>query len=118
MKMDDLDRILMSEKPVTPSPSFSVDTMLRVQAEASPGFHVSFPWLPFMLSLTILVILSAFFFNIDPALRAMNHMVSVMSAWIVTPKDPVLKNAALLACASLLGTLMLLWLSFQLTDAR
>jgi hypothetical protein len=116
MKMDDLDQILMAENPITPSPSFSVNTMLRVQAEASPRFHVSFPWIPFALSLLILVILSVFSFNADPTLRAMNHMVNGISAWILSPADPALRNAILSACASLLSALMLLWLSLQVTD--
>jgi hypothetical protein len=118
MKLDDLDQILLSEKTITPSASFGPAVLSRIQTEASPRLPLPFPWIPFVLSLLLVVILSAFFFSADPGLRSMHQMFYDFSEWIGSPMDPTLKNAVLAACASLLGTLMLLWFSLRLIDAR
>lgn len=118
MKLDDLDQILVSEKSVTPSSSFAADVMSRIQTEASPRLQLPFPWIPFVLSILLLAILSALLLRSDPELRGMHHLVSTLSEWIVFPVEPVIRNAIVSAFASLLGTLMVLWFSLRLTDTR
>jgi hypothetical protein len=118
MKLDDLDRILLSEKPIAPSPSFGADVMSRIQTEAVPRPQLPFPWIPFALSLLLLLILGAPFLRTDPTLRATYHLFYELSEWVVSPADPALRSAIVSAFASLLGTLILLWLSLRLTDAK
>jgi hypothetical protein len=118
MKLDDLDRILLSEKPITPSSSFAGNVMSRIQAQASPRFQLPFPWIPFVLIALSLVILSVLFVPADPILRATNRLTYTLSEWILSPADLPLRNAILPAVASLFGTLMLIWLSFRLTGAK
>lgn len=118
MKLDDLDQILLSEKPIIPSASFEQAVLSRIQTEASRRLPLPFPWIPSVLSLLLLMILSAFFFQADPALRSTYQMFYDFLEWSESLGNSALKNALLTACASLLGTLMLLWLSLRLTDAR
>jgi len=118
MKLDDLDRILLSEEPVAPSPSFGADVMSRIQTEAVPRSELSFPWIPLALSLLLLLILDASFLRTDPTPRAAYHLFYDLSEWVVSPADPALRRAVVSAFASLLGTLILLWLSLRLTGAK
>ena len=117
MKSDDLHQILLSEKPIIPSSSFAADVMSRVQAEAAPPFQTPFPWVPFALTAP-LVILAALFGHADPALRALDQLSYETAKWIAAPADPALRNAILSAFSSLLGTLMVIWLSLHLTGAK
>ena len=117
MKSDDLHRILLSEKPITPSPSFAANVMSRVQSEAEPPFQTPFPWIPFALTAP-LVILVVLYGRADPALRALDQMSYKLAEWIAAPADTALKNAILSAFASLLGTITVIWLSLRLTGAK
>ncbi len=118
MNRDDLDRILLSEKRIEPSESFTEDVMVRVRAEASARMYTPFPWIRFAGLMFVLAILVAFIFPADPFLRAMNSMSYSIGRWILEPSDLPLRNALLSALASILGTLMMVWLSLRLAGAR
>jgi hypothetical protein len=118
MKPDDLDQILVSEKPIIPSSSFEANVMARIQTEASPRFENPFPWIPFTLMAFPFVILCFLLCSTEPAMRAVYHLFEVLSKWIVTPPNPALSNAIQAVLASLLGTLVLIWLSFRLTGVN
>lgn len=117
MNSDDLQRILLSEKTITPSSSFATDVMSRVQSEAAPPFQTPFPWVPFALTAP-LVILIALFGRADPALHALNQLSHNLAEWMAAPADPALRNAVLSAFSSLMGTLMVIWLSLRVTGAK
>jgi len=118
MKLDDLNRILLSDQQVIPSSSFKVDVMARIQAEASPRFESPFPWIPITLMALPLMVLCVLLGRADPALSAMHHLFDALSKWIMASNDPALSKAIQTAFASLLGTLMLTWLSFRLMGAN
>jgi hypothetical protein len=118
LKTDDLDRILLAEKPVSPSASFGAEVMSRIEAEASGRRPVSFPWVPFVLSLILLAVLGVAYLRSDPTLHSMYPLFYALSHWIASPGDPALRIAVLSAFASMLGTWILVWFSFRLAGPR
>jgi hypothetical protein len=118
MKPDDLDRILLSEKPIAPSLSFEASVMSRIQTEASPCFQTPFPWIPITLTKLSAVILVILLWRVDPGLNALYQLSHTISEWISAPSNAALRNAIQSALASLLGTLMIIWLSLRLTGAN
>jgi hypothetical protein len=117
MKPDDLQQILLSEKPITPSSSFAANVMSRVQAEAEPPFRSPFPWIPFALTAPM-VILAVLYGRADPALRALGQLSYKLAEWITAPADAALRNTILSAFSSLLGTLLVIRFSLRLTGAK
>jgi hypothetical protein len=117
MNLNELDRILSSEEPIVPSSSFAGNVMSRVEFEIKPRPQLPSPWIPLVLAALPLAILVAFFEPADPVLRVSNQLVYALSSWITSPANLALRNPILSVVASLLGTLMLIWLSFRLTGA-
>jgi hypothetical protein len=118
MKLDDLDRILISEEPIAPSSSFVEGVMSRIQAETAPHSQLPFPWIPFASAALCLAILTGLIFSAHSSLGAMNSLSSAITGWIVRPANVALRNALLSAFASLLGTMLLVRLSLRLTGAK
>jgi len=117
MSSDDLDKILLSDRQIDPSPSFARQVMLRVQAEASFGHRPSFQWIRFAAVMLIMAIPVIWFFPSESVLNAMNLMSYAIGKWILTWGDLASSYAFLSVFASLLGTLVLVWFSFRLVGA-
>jgi hypothetical protein len=118
MNSDDLDKILLSEKQIEPSSSFLADVMVRVRDEASYDPRIPFPWMRFAAVTLVAAILTIWIFPAEPVLRAMHSLSYAIGKWMITLPDMALRDALLSASASLLGTLLLVWLSLGLTGAR
>jgi hypothetical protein len=118
MNMDDLDRILMSEEIIEPSKSFSDRVMSRIQEEAKTTIKIPFPWTRFALVMIIAAILVVPLFPSETVARALNAFFLNFGEWIVSPADMALRNAFLLAIASLVGTVLLVWGSFRLAGVE
>lgn len=119
MYPDNLDKILLSEKQIEPSSAFTENVMLRVQAEALLRQQKPFPWIHFAASMLIITILSIWLFPADSVLRSMNSLSHFVAEWIVAPPSfAALQNVLLSACASILGSLLLVWLSLRLAGAE
>ena len=118
MNMDDLDRILMSEETIEPSTSFSGNVMLRVQAEAAVPPQIAFPWIRFAVVMIIATAAIIPLFPSEAVASALNSAFFNLGEWIVSPEDMALRNAFLLAMASLFGTMLLIWFSFKLAGAE
>ena len=117
MKPDDLDKILLSDRQIDPSPSFAQNVMLRVQTEASLGRREPFPWFRFAAIMFIMAIPAIWFFPSVPVLNAMNTMSYSIGEWLLSPGDPALRQALRTVFVSLLGTLILVWFSLRLAGA-
>jgi hypothetical protein len=119
MNPDNLDKILLSEKRIEPSSAFMENVMLRVQAEALRSQQKPFPWIRFAISMLALTILSIWLFPVDSVLHGVNSFSHFMADWIVAP-HPVsaLQNVLLSASASILGSLLLVWLSLRLAGSE
>lgn len=117
MKPDDLDKILLSDGQIDPSPSFTQNVMLRVQTEASLGRRSPFPWFRFATIMFIVAIPAIWLFPSEPVLTAMNTMSYNIGEWLLSPGDPSLRLALRSVFLSLLGTLILVWFSMRLAGA-
>ena len=117
MNPDDFDRILISDRQIESSSSFTRDVMLRVEAEATYRRPIPFPWLRFAAIMLVGSILAAWLFPADSVLQAGRSMTGAIAHWIVAPPDVALRNALLSLLASVAGTVMLVWLSLRLTGA-
>ena len=117
MNTDDLDKILLSEKQIDPSPSFMRDVMLRVQTESSFGLRPSFSWFRFAAIMFIIAIPAIWFFPSESVLHTMNSVSYSLGKWILAPGDLVLRQTLLTMLASLFGTLILIWFSLRLAGA-
>jgi hypothetical protein len=119
MNPDDLDAILLSDKQIKPSSSFMEDVMERVQIEAAEARPIPFPWIRFAAVLLVLSIPILWFFPAEAVLRTMNSLSYSLGNWIISSSfETTLQNSFLTAFASLLGSLMLIWLSLRLAGAR
>jgi hypothetical protein len=118
MKQGDLDRILLSEKSIIPSPSFSTNVLAHIPDDAPPRRHLPSPWIPLLLSILVLAILGMLFLRQYSALRSVYPAAVDRYRWIAAPADPILKNTLLLAFASLLGTWMIIQVSLRLIAGK
>ncbi len=114
MSQDDLDRILLSEKQICTSSSFTEDVMVRIRAESSSHSYTPFPWICFAGLMLVLAILVIWIFPTDSVVHAMNSMSYAIGQWITEPSDIALRSAFLSALASIAGTLILVWFSLRL----
>ena len=118
MNPDDLDKIVLAEKHVAPSPGFVHEVMLRVEAEALSSHRRPFPWIPFLASMLTLTVVSIRLFPADSVLRAMNSFSGFMADWIAAPNSvPAIHNVLMPVSASILGSLLLIWLSLRIAGA-
>ena len=118
MRIDDLDKILLSEKRIEASPSFTIDVMERIKTEASMMRRGSFQYICFALATVVLMIAAIWIFPATPVLYALNSASYTLGQWIIAPPDMVLWNAFAAALGSVLGTMLLIWLSLRLCGAR
>lgn len=88
--MDELDRILSTERSVTPSPGFAHSVMRAVRHEAATPSAISFPWrrmMPLIAAAALLVIAMLLAIPFRPAAEAspivesatMNHLFAVLA---------------------------------------
>ena len=119
MNPDNFDKILLSEKQIEPSQTFVDNVMVRVQAEAMNRHHKPFPWIHFAASMLVLTILSIWFFPSDLVVHGINSFSNFIADWFVASHSvSALQNALLAASASILGSLLLVWLSLRLAGAE
>jgi hypothetical protein len=119
MNPDNLDKILLSEKQIEPSSTFMNNVMARVQVEALYSRQKPFPWIRFAGLIIVLTILSIWLFPAESVLRGINSLSHFIADWIVaTPSITALPNALLSASASILGSLLIVWLSLRLAGAE
>jgi len=109
MKQDELDHILVSEKQIEPSNSFTETVMNRIQTE-----NMRFPWIRFALATAVVAILSFAYFPSEAVLHAEFALWSRMSGFFEVSMDETLRDAILYVFASLSGTMFLVWASFRL----
>jgi|WetSurMetagenome_2_1015567.scaffolds.fasta_scaffold55625_2 hypothetical protein len=119
MNPNNLDKILSSENRIEPSSAFTENVMLRVQAEALRSQQKPFPWIRFAASMLIMTVLSIWFFPTDLVLQGINSLSHFIADWIAAPHlvSP-LQNALLSGSASILGSLLLVWLSLRLAGVE
>jgi hypothetical protein len=118
MNKDELDRILLSEKQIEPSPSFTRNVMLHVQTEPKFIRPLPFPWIRFSAVMIVLSILMLWIFPTDSVVHGMSMMSAGIGKWIFAMDDPAIQITLLPILGSLAGTLILLWLSFRLVGAN
>jgi hypothetical protein len=119
MNPDNFDKILLSDKQIEPSSTFLDNVMVQVQAEALTSHPKPFPWIRFAVSMLVLTILSIWLFPSDSVLHGMNSLSQFIADWIVAPHSvSALQNALLFASASILGSLLLIWLSLRIAGAE
>ena len=117
MNRDDLDEMLLSENMIEPSPTFARNVMARVRSQSSNDVRIPFPWIRFWAITTVLIILAVWFFPAGSVLRAVNSLSYSIGSWVLAPGNLALRRALLSAFASVLGSLALVWFSFELTGA-
>jgi hypothetical protein len=119
MNPDDIERVLLSETRIEPSPKFAEDVIRRIQADAMDRHAKPFPWFPFAASMLILTILSIRLFPVDLILRNVNSFSQFIAGCITAPRSVFLLHSAIIpASASILGSLLLVWLSLRLAGAE
>ena len=116
MNQDNLDDILLSEKQIEPSPSFTHDVMARILSEPKYMRPLRFPWIRFSAATLVLAFLTIRIFPTESVIHGMNSTTSAIVNWIIA-LDPALELALQSTIACLAGTLILVWLSFRLTGA-
>jgi len=118
MNPDKLDKILLSENQIEASSAFLGNVMLRIQAEALHGQEKPFPWIPFAASMVVVTILSIWFFPADSVLHGMIYFSNFVSEWIVaSASSTALRSVLLTGYASVVGSLLFIWLSLRLVGA-
>ena len=118
MNMDNLDRILTSDELIEPSTSFSGNVMSRVETEAAPRAKIAFPWMRYSVVMIIAAILIIPLFPSEIVVGGLYEAFLNIGKWIVSPVDVALRNAFLLAMASLFGTMLLVFFSFRLAGSE
>lgn len=118
MRNDDLDKILLSEKRIEASPLFAANVMARIEAEGSMTRRGLFQYVCFALATAVLMIAAVRVFPAKSVLYALNSATNTLGQWIIAPPDIVLWNAFAAALGSVLGTMLLIWLSLRLCGAR
>ena len=114
---DDLDKILLTEEPLNPSPAFLRDVMLRVQVEMSLKRTASVPRLLFAAAMFLMAIPIIWIFPAESLLNTMNLISYSIGQWILTPGDPALRSVFSALLSLLLGILILVWFSLRLAGA-
>ena len=118
MNPDDLDQILLSDKRIAASATFPGKVMARIQLDAALAHPAPFPWIRFAAILLVVSAPIIWFFPYDMAVRSMNFLSYSMGQAVLIPYNLVLPDSLLTVCASIFGTLMLVWLSLRLAGAR
>jgi len=118
MKLDDLDQILLSEKRIEPSPSFSEDVMERIQAETSHPAQIQISRILFALAALLFAVLTVLAFPSNQVMESASVITTSIINWISNPSCPALCTAFLPAGISFLGTMLLIWLSLRLAGAK
>jgi hypothetical protein len=115
---DDLDRMLSSEKLLEPSRDFVQEVMGCVRTEASRVPRIPFPWISVLiLALAMGVPVGALLWKFPVPLWTEN-LLQQLSGWASAPTHTALMNALPSILGSLLGTTILVWLSFKLVGAK
>ena len=118
MKMDELDNILISEKDVEPSPTFTRNVMAQVESEDSIHRPLPFPWIPFSACILVVALLSFWYFPADSFVFGIKETIQAVGSWIPTFEDPESRQTVQYLLFSLTGSLILIWLSLRLADAN
>ncbi|NKB89099.1 MAG: hypothetical protein GKS06_12860 [Acidobacteria bacterium] len=113
--MKDLERILVSDPVIEPSPDFAKNVMAQVRTEAAAPAPIDFPWRRFLpgvitAAAAILIFVVMVIANFDPASLPAETQ----------PAAPVFDSALLqetpvIAAAAVLGSLVLAWLTVRFT---
>ena len=118
MKLDDVDQILLSEKRIEPSASFTKDVMERIQAEPSHPLKIQWPRILLVVATLAVSILIAVMFPSEKVLESTNFITNGITNWLLHPSCPALCTALLLLSLSMIGTLVLIWLSLRIAGAK
>ena len=118
MNKDELDHILLSDKQIDPSPSFTRNVMLHIQSEPKLIRPLPFPWIRFSAVMIVLSILILWIFPSDSVVHGMSAMAAGIGNWIFAMDDPAIQFTLLPILGSFAGTLIFLWLSFRLVGAN
>ncbi len=116
MSMDEFDNILLYDKKVEPSPTFTRNVMAQVESEISAHRPLSFPWIPFSVCMLVVGLLSFWLFPADSFVAGTKTAIETFGIWIASPEDHESLRVIQYLFFSLSGTLVLIWLSFRLTD--
>jgi hypothetical protein len=112
---DDLDRMLISDEVLTPSPGFTASVMDAVRETAAQTPTIKFPWLRFLISqfggILFVLLGGRLFLAKAPGDLDINQL----AAWahILRQIEP---NGFLLAALILLGSLLIIRLSVEFTS--
>jgi len=114
--MDELDRILAGEEPVTPSVGFVTSVMAAVRREAEAPPPIPFPWRRLVTGLTVCVVLAVgvtllYVFSGRPILAS-------TVPWTPQFGDSVLRGASIRALLALLTSLITVRWSLRLAGYR
>jgi len=118
MNPDDLDQILLSDKRIAATETFSSDVMVRIKLEAAHACPATFPWIRFSAILSIISIPIFWLFPYDMAVRGMDFLSDSIGKAFLILNNLVLPDSLLTVCASIFGTLMLVWLCLRLAGAK
>jgi hypothetical protein len=118
MKLDDLDQILLSEKRIEPSSSFSESVMERIEVETSHPSRIQLSRMLLILAALLLAILTVAVFPSDKVLESTNYISNSIVNWLIYPSCPALCAALLPLGISFLGTILLVWFSLRLAGAK
>lgn len=116
MKMDELDDILLYDKKVEPSTSFTRNVMAQIGSETSIHRSIPFPWIPFSVCILAVALLSFWFFPADSFVTETKAAIQAFNSWILTAKDTGFGRPVQYLFFSLTGSLILIWLALRLAD--
>jgi hypothetical protein len=118
MKLDDLDQILLSEKRIEPSSSFTENVMERIQSEPSHPAKIQLSRILLAVAALVTTVLTVLVFPSDKVLQSTNFITGTIVNWITNPSCPALCTSLLPLGISFIGTTLLIWLSLRLVGAK
>jgi hypothetical protein len=117
MNPNELDRILLSEKPLEPSAAFLRGVMARIEIENSCRRRAPFPWFQFTILMLAAALAAVWAFPADAALRTTYRFSYAIGEWMMAIPDLTGGSTPALALASILGTFLLVWLALRLVES-
>jgi hypothetical protein len=114
MNPDDLDRILLSEKPIHPSSSFAEDVLARIRAGSLRSRPASFQWICFGAFMLVLALAAAWVFPSESAVRELHALSYSIGRWMLSAAETAMPHSLRLVLDALIGTMLLVWLSLRL----